>query len=151
MIGAILAKKNVRSAFDALSLQNLDAFLNYWADQAIFLCPGPSGPGFAEQVVRIEGKEAIRGWFEAFVGQWEYATFMVKNVSVKRMCPLAVGDNVIMVEWDLLLKSRDMAKDINTSGVAVIDVTNGKAIEVRVYECLGNPLFLSEGFMTGEA
>jgi len=151
MIGAIMAKRNVRSAFDALSLQNLDAFLNYWADHAIFLCPGPSGPAFPERVVRIEGKEAIRQWFEAFVRQWEYATFMVKNVGVKRLCPLAIGDNVVTVEWDLMLKSREKAKETNASGVAVIDVKNGKAIEVRVYECLGNPLFLSDNFMSGQA
>lgn len=151
MFGAIIARRKVRSAVDALSLQDIDAFLDYWADEAIFSWATPNGPGFSEQGIKMEGKEAIREWFQAFVGQWEYATFMVKNVCVKRLCPLAFGDNILMVEWDLLLKAREKPTDISSSGVAVIEVRGGKAGEVRVYECVGNPLLTSEDFFSVQA
>lgn len=143
MIGAIIAKKKIQSAFDALSLQDIDAFLSYWADNAVFSCPGPNGSGFSDQVSGIEGKEAIRQFFNEFVRQWEYATFMVKNICVKRLCPVAIGHNVLTVEWDLMLKAKEKATNINSSGVAVIEVNNGKATEVRMYESLGNPILPS--------
>lgn len=151
MIGAMMAKKKVCRAFDALSRQDLDAFLANWSENATLVRPSPAGPGFPDPIPPIEGKEAIKEWYEGFIGKWELASFIIKNVCVKRTCPLAFGTNVVTVEWDLKLITKGEADESTTSGVTVIELKKGKATEVRVYECSGDPVYQALSSAKSEA
>ena len=141
MIGAIIAKKKVQSAFDSLSRQDLDAFLTNWAEDATFIYPSPTGPSFPNSIPVIEGKEAIREWYKRFIEEWEVTSFTVKNICVQRLCTIVFGTNVVTAEWDLKVITKGGAKESNTSGVTVIALKKGKATEVRVYECAGDPIW----------
>ena len=141
MIGAMIARKKAISAFESLSRQDIEAFMEKWAEDAIFSCPGPTGPGFPAPVSALEGKPAITEWFQHFKVKWELSSFLVKNICIKRLCWLAFGTNTIAVEWDLKLKIKGEAEDTTTSGITIIEMKKGKAAEVRVYECLGDPIW----------
>jgi len=140
MIGAILAKRKVSAAFDALSRQDIDAFLANFDEDATLSSPNPIGSIFPPPHPTLEGKESIREWCQKFIEQWEFAYFIIKNICVKRHCPFAFNSNVVTVEWDLKLINKGEAKENSTSGVTVVDLKWGKATEVRVYECVGDPV-----------
>ena len=58
MIGAIIAKKNVRAGLEALNKRDVTTFMSAWADDAVWNYPGDlpvSG--------RFVGKQAIRSWY----------------------------------------------------------------------------------------
>ena len=55
MIGAMIGKRRVRSAFASLNRRDLPAFLANWAEDATFIFPGDV-PGVSG---KIEGKKAI--------------------------------------------------------------------------------------------
>jgi len=40
MLGALIAKQKVRSAFSYFNDRNMEKFLSFWADDALFIYPG---------------------------------------------------------------------------------------------------------------
>ena len=62
MMGAIVARRKVRSAFNSLNKRDLNSFMANWADDATFIQPGIL-PSSGE----IKGKEAIRAWFQKMI------------------------------------------------------------------------------------
>jgi len=65
MIGAIIAKRKARGSLQHLNRGDVQAFLEDWADDAVFIYPGNlpiSGT--------IKGKPAIDDWFRRFVNQY---------------------------------------------------------------------------------
>jgi len=126
MIGAIIAKRKARASFEELNQGDVHAFLRDWADDAVFVYPANlpvSGT--------IEGKPAIDEWFRKFLDQFPGVAFTVKNVCVKNIFAFG-GTNVLAVEWDVALTNQ-RGKEFQNSGVTVITLKKGKAVEARDY------------------
>ena len=126
MIGAIIAKKKARSGFDNLSLHDLDKFFADWSSGATFIYPGNLSVSG-----EFHGKEAIQEWFQRFIDQFPLSSFTLKNICVQNIFALG-GTNVLAIEWDVRLNSRD-GEEFNNSGVTVITLKGRKAILVRDY------------------
>ena len=126
MIGAIIAKKKVRASFECLNRGDLNAFLRNWSEDAMFIYPGDFSVSGT-----MEGKAAIDEWFQKMLAQFPEINFTIKNVCVKNIFAFG-GTNVIAAEWDVALTTRD-GKDYQNSGVTMITLKKGKAVEVRDY------------------
>jgi len=126
MIGAIIAKSKVRSAFACLNRHDLIGFLSGWAEDATFIYPGNISVSG-----KIEGKKAIQAWFKKYLDQFPTLRFTLRSVSVQNIFAFG-GTNVVAVEWDIKLTNRE-GKDFQNSGVTVINVNKGKVVLVRDY------------------
>jgi len=124
MIGAIIAKSKVRSAFAALNRRDLPGFFSGWAEDATFFYPGNiSASG------KMEGKKVIEEWFRKYLDQFPKLNFTLKSVSVQNIFAFG-GTNTVAVEWDMNLTNRE-GKDFQYSGVTVINIKKGKVVLVR--------------------
>ncbi len=126
MIGAIMAKRKIRSSFDCLNRRDLDAFMANWHEEGRLIHPGNlsiSG--------EIEGKEAVREWFQRFLDRFPGLKFTLNNVCVQNIFALG-GTNVVTVEWELVVTDEE-GKEYRNSGVNVINLRGGKAVLVRDY------------------
>lgn len=126
MVGAIIAKRNVSLAFDALNRRDFSAFLSAWRDDCVFIYPGDipvSG--------KMEGKKSIENWFQNFLDQFPEIKFTVKNICVENIFDF-VGTNVVSAHWDVDLTNRD-GKKVQNNGVTVINIKFGKALVVTDY------------------
>ena len=84
MIGAIVAKQAIKSAFDALNKGNLEKFLKAWSENGIFIYPGKVKAGG-----QFAGKPEIKRWFEEFIKQFPQRKFTVKHVGVDNIFDMA--------------------------------------------------------------
>ncbi len=126
MIGALMAKRNAQKRFAARAANDVDAFLAFFADDAVFKFPGESPVGGT-----FRGREAIRTQFEQFRDRTVDARFELLNVFVNRL--LAFGaTNEVAVHWRMWLR------DHSNEGVAIVHVRRGKI--VLLHEFLFNPL-----------
>jgi len=101
MIGAMIAKQKISSAFDALNNRDFEAFLAGWRDDCTFTYPGNlpvSG--------KMEGKPAIEKWFKKFLDQFPKIKFTLKNVCVDNVFDF-MGTNTVAAHWDLNLTNKD--------------------------------------------
>ena len=126
MIGALIAKNKVSSAFDALNRRDFSAFLSAWRDDCVFIYPGDISVSG-----KMEGKASIENWFQNFMDQFPKIKFTLKNICVENIFDF-VGTNVVMAHWDVDLTNRD-GKEIQNSGVTVINIKLGKASLVIDY------------------
>ncbi len=126
MIGALITKRKVAAAFDALNRHDLDVFLKGWRDDATFIYPGniPASGAYT-------GKDAIRAWFQNLLDQYPTIEFTVKRVAVSNPFDLT-GNTVAMAEWDIKETNRDGFSAEN-SGVTVITLRWGKAVRIKDY------------------
>ena len=126
MIGAIIAAKSVRAAFDSLNQRDAAQFLAAWADDATFVYPGdlPVSGEFA-------GKAAIEAWFQRFLEQFPKIHFTVESVGVDNIFDFT-GTNVVAAQWKLALTNRH-GRDLENRGVTVIALEKGKGVQVRDY------------------
>jgi len=126
MIGAIIAKKKIMAAFDAMNRKDISAFLSNWKNDSVFIYPGNvSASG------RFEGRGNIEKWFRNFFDHFSKIKFSVKSAAVKNLFDF-IGTNVVIVDWDIALTTAD-GKEINNSGVTVINIKVGKAFLVQDY------------------
>jgi uncharacterized protein (TIGR02246 family) len=126
MIGAVLAKKALAGAFDALNRRDLERFMAAWREDGVFVYPGDvpaSG--------RYEGKEAVTGWFRRFFEQYPTIEFCVRDICVRTLFDL-VGTNVVTVHWDIRLVNRE-GREGHNSGVTVVSISGGKAFHAKDY------------------
>ncbi len=126
MIGAIIAKQKISSAFDALNRRDFSAFLAAWRDDCTFIYPGDlpvSG--------KMEGKAAIEKWFRNFLDQFPKIKFTVKSVCVDNIFDM-LGTNTVAAHWDIDYTNED-GKEIENSGVSIIKIKFGKAELVTDY------------------
>ena len=126
MIGAIIAKKKIMGAFDALNRKDISAFLSDWKDDSVFIYPG-----HVSVSGRFEGKTNIEKWFRNFLDHFSKIKFTVKSVAVKNLFDF-IGTNVVIANWDIDLTTSD-GNEINNSGVTVINLKMGKAFLVQDY------------------
>ena len=127
MIGAFIAKMKIRSAFEALNQRDFPAFSAAWRDDCVFIYPGD-----IEVSGKFEGRAAIEKWFQNFLEQFPKINFTIKNICVDNVLDF-VGTNTVAAHWDIDLTNRD-GKEIQNSGVTVIEIKFGKALYVK--DCL---------------
>ena len=126
MIGALIIKRMIRGAFQALNRHDIDTFLKNWHDDGTFIYPSDIMVSGTH-----EGKTAIRSWFENFFDLFPTIEFTVKHVAVKNIFDVT-GSNVAIAEWDIKVTKKDGFSAAN-SGVSVIVTRMGKVIYVKDY------------------
>lgn len=89
MIGALIAKKRVARGFEALNQHDLETFLASWNDNARFVYPGDISVSGT-----IEGKPAVKTWFQNMLDQYPKIEINVKQIWVKNSFDF-LGMNVI--------------------------------------------------------
>jgi len=124
MIGAIIARKAIADAFDALDRHDLDAFMAAWRDDGVFIYPGDitASGTFA-------GKSAVESWFRGFFEQFPKIHFDIQDICVKNICAFS-GNNVVAVHWNIELTNRHGRAGQNR-GVTVITIKGGKVSHVK--------------------
>lgn len=126
MIGAVMAKRAIHSAFAALNRRDIPAFLSRWSDDATFVFPGDvSASG------EHHGRVAIQAWIERFLEQFPKLEFTLKAVCVDNLFALG-GTNEVAAHWEIELKNRQ-GREGRNSGVTVITLRGGKVTHVRDY------------------
>jgi len=126
MIGSLIAKRKVASAFEALNRRDMSAFLSAWKDDCVFIYPGDISVSG-----QMKGKRAIEDWFQKFMDQFPKIKFTVKSVCVENVFEF-IGTNVVAAHWDIELTNRD-GKEFENSGVTIINIKMGKAFLVKDY------------------
>ena len=126
MIGALIAKRKTASAYDALNRRDMSAFLSGWRDDSVFIYPGDISVSG-----EMKGKAAIEDWFRKFMDQFPKIKFTVKSICVENVFDF-IGTNVVGAHWDIELTNRD-GKEIENSGVTIINTKMGKAVLVKDY------------------
>ena len=126
MIGAIIAKKKVSSAFEALNQRDFSTFLSAWRDDCVFIYPGDIAVSG-----KMEGKSSIENWFQNFMDRFPKIKFTLKNICVEKIFDF-VGTNVVTAHWDYEATNRD-GNEVQNSGVTVINIKFGKALLVTDY------------------
>ncbi len=124
MIGALVAKKALASAFHALNRHDLPTFMAAWREDGAFVYPGeiPESGTF-------EGKSAVEAWFRRFFEQFPVIQFHVRDICVRNIFDV-VGTNVVAVHWDLELSNREGTTGTN-SGVTVVSLERGRVWFVK--------------------
>lgn len=124
MIGALVAKQQVKTAFEYLNRKDLDAFLAGWDKHAIFMYPGQlsvSGQFF--------GQAEIRDWFAGFFRQFSSIQFQLKHTCVENLMDIT-GNNTVLANWDIKLTNRH-GLDVENTGANLIRIRNRKVVEVQ--------------------
>jgi ketosteroid isomerase-like protein len=126
MIGALIARKAVAGAFDALNRHNLQQFMSGWSDDGVFIYPGdiPESGTF-------RGKTAIEGWFRRFLEQFTSIRFEIHDLCVRNIFDTA-GTNVLAVHWTIHLTNREGRVGEN-AGVTVVSIAGGKVSQAKDY------------------
>ncbi|MBZ5672357.1 MAG: nuclear transport factor 2 family protein [Acidobacteriia bacterium] len=124
MIGALVARKALADAFDALNQHDLPKFMSAWRDDGVFVYPGeiPESGTF-------QGKSAVEGWFRHFFEQFPGIRFDIQDLCVRNIFDLS-GTNVVAVHWNIQLTNREGRVGQN-SGVTVVNIKGGKVFLVK--------------------
>ncbi len=126
MLGAVIARRQVRKGFDAIMGHDLDTLVGMFADDAVFEFPaGNSIEG------RQEGSEAVRAWFGHWFDRMPEIRFTLRHVSVENIMAMG-GTNVVHAEWDLDEKDTE-GNTYHLTGVTSFDIRGGKAQVVKDY------------------
>ena len=126
MIGAMIAKRKVRSSFACLNQRDIEGFLANWAEDAHFIHPGNISVSG-----EMEGKEAAREWFQKFLDRFPGVGFALNSVCVEKICAWG-GTNVVAVDWDIVLTDHE-GQEFRNRGITAINLKKGKATLVRNY------------------
>ena len=126
MIGAILSRRALAGAFDALNHHDLARFMAAWREDGIFVYPGDIP---ASGIFR--GKGAVEAWFQRFFEQFPQIRFELHDLAVKRLFDFT-GTNVIAAHWDIHLVNREGRAGGN-SGVTVVTAEGGKVVSAKDY------------------
>lgn len=137
MIGAFLAMKAARDAFEAMNRHDLDAFMAAWGSNPTFEFPGGSVLGGTYQ-----GRDQIRAWFQRWWDRFPTTTFTLRSVSVEDILAMS-GNNTIHVEWELNETDRE-GRTIQVLGVTALQALGGKVEHVRDY--IFNPEVIAEAW-----
>jgi ketosteroid isomerase-like protein len=124
MIGALVARKALAGAFDALNRHDLPKFMSAWREDGVFVYPGE-----IRESGTFQGKSAVEGWFRHFLDQFPSIRFDIQDLCVRNIFDLS-GTNVIAVHWNIQLTNREGRVGQN-SGVTVVNIKRGKVFLVK--------------------
>lgn len=124
MVGALIARKAIAGAFDAMNRYDLPQFMSGWHENGVFIYPG----NIPESGV-FKGKDAVEKWFKNFFDKFSEIHFDVINICMQNIFSFT-GNNVIAVHWNIQLKNRNGRAGQN-SGVTVITIKGGKVSQVK--------------------
>ena len=124
MIGAIIARKAIANAFEAMNRHDLSGFMSNWRDDGVFIYPGDIAKSGT-----FEGRNEVEKWFRNFFEQFPKIQFDLQDICVKNIFALT-GTNVVAVHWNIHLTNRD-GREGQNSGVTVINVRGGKVAQVK--------------------
>ncbi len=124
MIGALIARRALAGAFDALNRHDLPRFMSAWREDGTFVYPGeiPESGTF-------QGRSAVEGWFRRFFEQFPGIRFDIQDVCVRNIFDVS-GTNVVAVHWTIQLTNREGRIGQN-SGVTVVSLAGGKVFLVK--------------------
>lgn len=124
MIGALIARKSIAQAFEAMNRHDLSAFMANWSDDGVFIYPGdiPESGTF-------QGKEEVESWFCKFFEQFPKIQFNIQDICVRNIFAFT-GTNVVAVHWNIQLTNRE-GREGQNSGVTVISIKGGKVFQVK--------------------
>ena len=124
MIGALVAKYQVKQAFKHMGEKNLDKFLQGWHEQATFMYPGELSVSGTYQ-----GLDQIRPWFDYMFQHFKEIEFRVKHICVDNLFDLS-GNNLVIASWDVHLLNVQ-GKRVENTGTNIIRIENRKVVEVQ--------------------
>ncbi len=126
MLGALIAKQKVRSAFSYFNDRNMEKFLSLWSENATFTYPG----NLSVSGTKV-GKIAITDWFNNLMDAGPSVRFSLKSICVDNIFDI-VGTNVVTAEWDNFTTNRN-GIDYLVKGVSIIKIKMGKITEACDY------------------
>jgi len=124
MIGALIAKKKVAAAFDALNRRDLARFMAGWPDDGVFIYPGDIPEAGIHQ-----GRAAVERWFERLFEQFPAMRWDVQAVCVRNLCDM-IGNNVAVVYWHQRSTNRD-GVEFRNEGVSIATIKRGRLVSVQ--------------------
>jgi len=125
MIGAMIVKRMVRSAYEMMNRGDVDSVMAGWADDAVYDSASEIGIG-----VTIKGKMAIAEWHKRYVEEFPERKFTVKSICLRETLPLVwafIGTSVIMVDWSIAETNKE-GKEFRYNGASVLHMRKGKCI-----------------------
>jgi ketosteroid isomerase-like protein len=126
MLGAILAKREVRKGFDAINRHDLETVLSMFTDDAAFVFPTGTVVGG-----RHEGPEARRAWFTQWFDRMPEIHFTLRHVTVDNIFAMG-ATNVVHAEWDLDEADQE-GNTYHVTGVTAFQIEGGKAKLIKDY------------------
>lgn len=126
MLGAVIARRQVRKGFDAIMGHDVETLVGMFADDGVF--EFPSGNALEG---RHEGSEALRTWFGRWFQRMPEIRFTLRHVSVENIMAMG-GTNVVHAEWDLDEKDAE-GNEYHLTGVTAFDIRGGKAQSAKDY------------------
>jgi ketosteroid isomerase-like protein len=119
MIGTIIAKRSVKTGFDAFNNGDLETFLKAWSENGVFIYQGKVRAGG-----QYTGITEIKRWFEAFIIQFPERRFVIKHMGVENILDMN-GNNTVFVQLDIDLVNKD-GHEVTNSAVSVINLIKRK-------------------------
>ncbi len=126
MLGAIFLKLIVKRAIKAINRHELSAFMQSFAEEAVFIYPKEVKVGGI-----INGKSAITLWFKRWMQQFTKSHFTIKHLCLENPWDI-IGTNFITVEWKIKITNKDSVS-AELDGITTIQTKLGKAVVVRDY------------------
>lgn len=126
MLGAVLAKREVRKGFDAINRHDLETLAGMFAEDGAYEFPGDT-----VRAGRHDSPEAIRAWFKRWFDAMPEIHFTLTHVSVKNIFAMG-ATNVVHAEWDLDQTDTE-GNSYHLTGVTSFDIKGGKAQLVKDY------------------
>jgi ketosteroid isomerase-like protein len=126
MIGAMLAKWEVRRGFDMMSRKDLATLMRGYTNDAVF-----EFPGWTPISGRHEGKPAIEAFFRTVFDRMASMRFTVKRVAALHRFALNLT-NTLLIEWAADETSYD-GITIHVEGVTICRIHHGRTVATRDY------------------
>ena len=127
MIGALLARRTVPKAMEALNNRDLETFIKDWADDVVLVYPGDIEGVSGTHI----GKSAVRDFYERDFHQFPVLRLTPKSIAVNNIFDMT-GDNIIIVQWEAEATNRT-GFQIQNSGISVMKVQRGKVKHIQQY------------------
>ncbi len=130
MIGAMIVKGMVRSAYEMVNRGEVDSMMASWADDAVYDSASELGVG-----VTIKGRKAIEEWHRKYFEEFPKRKFTLNSICFQETLPflsILLGTSVIMVDWSLTETNKE-GKEFRYKGGSVFHMKRRKAVYVADY------------------